>query len=131
VQETPVSELARAWHSIPVADALTALRSASSGLTEEEAQARLLQSGPNRLPESARRSALTRFLLQFHNLLIYLLLASASVTLYLGHLADTAVILAVVVANAVIGLVQEGKAERALESIRGMLGCASGGCRRC
>ncbi len=62
-----------------------------------------------------------RFLLQFHNILIYLLLGAAVITLALDHMADTAVILAVVIANAVIGFVQEGKAEKAMEAIRRML----------
>ncbi len=62
-----------------------------------------------------------RFLLQFHNVLIYVLLGSAVITALLGHAADTAVILAVVVANAVIGFIQEGKAEKAMDAIRHML----------
>jgi magnesium-transporting ATPase (P-type) len=62
-----------------------------------------------------------RFLLQFHNILIYVLLGSAVITWLLDHLTDTAVILAVVIANAIIGFVQEGKAERAMEAIRQML----------
>ena len=62
-----------------------------------------------------------RFLLQLHNILIYVLLGSAVITLALDHVADTAVILAVVIANAIIGFVQEGKAEKAMEAIRRML----------
>jgi magnesium-transporting ATPase (P-type) len=62
-----------------------------------------------------------RFALQFHNVLIYVLLASAAVTAALAHWVDTAVILAVVVVNAAIGFVQEGRAERAVEAIRELL----------
>jgi magnesium-transporting ATPase (P-type) len=58
---------------------------------------------------------------QFNNLLIYVLLASAVVAALLGHVVDTGVILAVVIINALIGFVQEGKAEQALEAIRGMI----------
>ena len=62
-----------------------------------------------------------RFLLQFHNILIYVLLGSAVITAVLDHWIDTGVILAVVVANAVIGFIQEGKAEKAMDAIRHML----------
>ena len=60
-------------------------------------------------------------LAQFNNLLIYVLLASALVTIFLGHALDAVVILAVVLINAGIGLIQEGRAEKSLEAIRAML----------
>ena len=68
-----------------------------------------------------RRSALLRLLLQFHNVLLYVLLAASVVTASLGHWVDTGVILAVVVINAVIGFIQEGKAEQAMNAVRKML----------
>ena len=77
--------------------------------------------GPNRLPEARARGPLMRFLAQFHNVLIYVLLGAAVVTAGLQHWVDTGVILAVVLANAVIGFIQEGKAEAAMAAIRGML----------
>jgi magnesium-transporting ATPase (P-type) len=77
--------------------------------------------GPNRLPEPPRPGALRRLLRQFHNILIYVLLGAAAITALLGHGVDTGVILAVVVANALIGFLQEGKAERAMEAMRGLL----------
>ena len=82
---------------------------------------RLARHGPNRLPEPARRSAILRFLAHFHNILIYVLLAAAAITASLGHFIDTGVILAVVIANAIIGYIQEGRAEQAMEAIRQML----------
>jgi magnesium-transporting ATPase (P-type) len=101
--------------------AVDALHSDGNGLSSEEAATRLETYGPNRLPEPARRSPLIRFLLHFHNILIYVLLGSAAITAALGHLADTLVILAVVIVNAAIGYVQEGKAEKAMDAIRHML----------
>ena len=62
-----------------------------------------------------------RFLLQFHNVLVYVLLAAAAATGILGMWVDTAVIIGVVVINAIVGFLQEGKAERALEAVRDML----------
>jgi magnesium-transporting ATPase (P-type) len=94
---------------------------AGRGLAEEEVAARLARFGPNQMPQPHRRGPVVRFLEQFHNVLIYVLLGAAGVTALLGHWIDTAVIVGVVIINAVIGFLQEGKAERAIESIRDML----------
>lgn len=110
------------WHACEVADTLARLAScAQQGLTEAEAQQRLQQYGPNRLPEARGRSIWQRILLQFDNLLIYIMLASSVVTALLGHWLDTSVLLGAVLINAAIGFVQDGKAETALNAIRGML----------
>jgi calcium-translocating P-type ATPase len=108
-------------HARPVAACLADLDATPEGLTTPEAAQRLARHGPNRLPESRGRGPLLRFLLQFHNVLIYVLLGAAVVTGVLQHWVDTGVILAVVLANAVIGFVQEGKAEAAMAAIRNML----------
>ncbi|THF55390.1 cation-transporting P-type ATPase [Pseudothauera rhizosphaerae] len=91
------------------------------GLDAAEAAERLQRHGRNTLPQPPRRGPLLRFLLQFHNVLIYVLLVAGVVTALLGHLVDSGVIFGVVVINAVIGFIQEGKAERALDAIRNML----------
>ena len=109
------------WHDRSFESVLSELNATPGGLSHNEALARLKRYGPNRLPQPPRSSAFMRFLTQFHNILIYVLLGSAVITLALGHLADTAVILAVVIANAIIGFVQEGKAEKAMDAIRRML----------
>ncbi|MDH3663257.1 MAG: HAD-IC family P-type ATPase, partial [Alphaproteobacteria bacterium] len=93
----------------------------SRGLSADEAAGRLRRHGPNRLPEASKQSPALRFLAHFHNVLIYVLLGSAVITAALGHVADTAVILAVVVVNAIIGFIQEGRAEQAMSAIRQML----------
>ena len=97
------------------------MKTHASGLSKSEAKARLETYGANRLPEPPKRSRLIRFLLHFHNILIYVLIGSAIITLFLEHWIDTFVILAVVVANAIIGFIQEGKAEKAMDAIRQML----------
>ena len=110
-----------AWEALPAGEVLRALGSRPQGLDPEEARRRLERFGPNRLPEPARRPAWRRFLAQFRNLLIYVLLAAGAVTAALGHWLDSGVILGVVLLNAFIGFVQEGRAERALEGLRRML----------
>lgn len=111
----------RNYHAVPVADALNALRARPEGLDAGDAARRFAEHGPNRLPQPARRGPIVRFFLHFHNILIYVLLVAAIITATLGHAVDTGVILAVVVANAVIGFLQEGRAENAMAAIRGML----------
>jgi magnesium-transporting ATPase (P-type) len=109
------------WHARSADDALAALRASVHGLSADEAARRLAAHGPNRLAEARPPGVLARLLRQFDNLLLYVLMAAAAVTAMMGHLVDTAVIAAVVLLNAVIGFVQEGKAEKALQAIRHLL----------
>ncbi|MEL6964002.1 MAG: cation-transporting P-type ATPase [Pseudomonadota bacterium] len=111
----------RPWYAATVDEVMAAQDSSSNGLTETTARRRLSTFGPNRLPAPRRRGPISRFLAQFNDALIYLLLAAAAVTIVLGHWIDAGVILAVVLVNAVVGFLQEGKAERALDAIRDML----------
>lgn len=110
-----------AWHALGMDEVLLQLQAVSDGLTTEEAHKRLQSFGPNRLPPAAKRSAFARFADQFNNLIIYVLLGAGLVTAVLGHWVDTGVIVGVVVINALIGFIQEGKAEEALEAVRNML----------
>ncbi|AFM32300.1 MULTISPECIES: HAD-IC family P-type ATPase [Stutzerimonas stutzeri subgroup] len=109
------------WHARQSDEALLELESSSAGLSHEQARQRLLQYGPNRLDEAKPASVWQRLLRHLNNLLLYVLIAAALVTGLMGHLVDTFVILAVVVVNVVIGFVQEGKAEKALQAIRHLL----------
>ncbi len=109
------------WHAIDTDAVFTQIQSGAQGLTQTEAAARLTRYGPNRLRPPKKQGPLTRFLMQFHNVLIYVLLVAAVVTASLGHWVDSGVIVAVVVINALIGFIQEGKAEKALDAIRHML----------
>ena len=114
-------DMAARYHAQPAGDALDTLDTTPAGLSTEEATRRLSEHGPNRLPEPPKRSPVLRFLAHFHNVLIYVLLGAAVVTAALQHWIDTGVILAVVIVNAVIGYIQEGRAEQAMAAIRGML----------
>ncbi len=115
------SSPASVWHAESAESVLAGLEAGRNGLSSAQVDERLARHGRNQLPPPKKRSALLRFLLQFHNVLIYVLLAAAVVTALLGHWIDSGVILGVVVINAIIGFLQEGKAERALEAIRDML----------
>ena len=106
------------WHARPAQEVLGALGSTPQGLASQEAAQRLARHGPNALTSARRRGPLSRFLAHFNNALIYFLLAAALAAAALNHLVDAAVIFAVVLVNAVIGFLQEGKAEQALEAMR-------------
>lgn len=112
---------APAWHAMDTAQVLASQHSDVSGLTRQQAVERLARYGCNRLAAVPRPGWLRRLAAQFHNLLIYTLLVAAMVTTWLGDYVDAAVIFGVVLINAVIGFIQEGKAERALEAVHAML----------
>src|SRR5262252_5774876 len=110
------------WHAMSQAEVVKRLVTDSAkGLDSSEASARLGKYGPNRLPEGRKRGPFARFLAQFHNVLVYVLLAAGFTKLMLGLWIDAGIIFAVVVLNSLLGFVQEGKAEKALDSIRNML----------
>ena len=115
------SEVA-AWHAISADEVLKRLATdAGKGLDAAEATTRLQKYGPNRLPEGKKRGPFMRFLSQFNNVLVYVLLGAGFTKLMLNLWIDAAIIFGVVILNGLLGFVQEGKAEKALESIRNML----------
>src|SRR5215472_15089756 len=121
VNVNPASDVT-AWHSISVEDVLKRLAtSTDKGLDTSEASARLQKYGPNRLPEGKKRGPFMRFLSQFNNILVYVLLGAGFTKMMLGLWVDAAIILGVVILNGLLGFIQEGKAEKALDSIRNML----------
>ncbi len=109
------------WYAETVEVAIERSGSSAQGLSSVEAARRLEANGPNRLAAGKSRSLAARLFAHVNNLLIYVLLASALIAFLLGHTIDTVVIVAVVVINATIGFIQEGRAENALEAIRAML----------
>jgi magnesium-transporting ATPase (P-type) len=113
---------ATAWHAVSADQVVSRLKTdPAAGLDANEASQRLAQYGFNRLPEGKQRGPLMRFLAQLNNILVYVLLGAGFVKLMVGLWLDAAVILGVVIINALLGFIQEGKAEKALDSIRNML----------
>src|SRR5215470_13399897 len=111
-----------AWHAIAADDVVRRLNTnTETGLDAAEIPRRLAKYGPNRLPEAAGRGPFMRFLLQFNNVLVYVLLAAGFVKLMTNLWLDASIILGVVLINALLGFIQEGRAEKALDSIRNML----------
>jgi len=110
------------WHALTVDEVLKRLTtSTEKGLAVGEASTRLQKYGPNRLPEGKKRGALMRFISQFNNILVYVLLGAGFTKMMLGLWIDASIILGVVILNGLLGFIQEGKAEKALDSIRNML----------
>ena len=110
-----------AWHVVDAEHVLRTLATSASGLTPEQARQGLARHGHNRLPEPAAPPVWRRFAAQFQNLLMLVLLVAVCITALLGHWLDAGVIMAVVLLNVSIGVLQEGKAEKALQAIRHML----------
>ena len=92
----------------------------STGLTTQEAKARLEKYGPNKLKGKPKKSLITLFFAQLKDMLIYVLLAAAVITIFIGEYVDAIIILIVVLINAIIGVVQESKAEKAVEALQKM-----------
>src|SRR5215813_15330358 len=113
---------AAAWHAISADEVVKRLAAdGERGLDAAEASTRLRKYGPNRLPEGKKRGPLARFLSQFNNILVYVLLAAGFTKLMLNLWVYAAIIFGVVILNSLLGFIQEGKAEEALDSIRNML----------
>lgn len=111
-----------AWHTIEVADALKTFDvTTAHGLSANAVTENREKFGANCLDPAKQTSALMRFLLQFHQPLVYILLGACAVTLALQEWVDAAVILGVVIVNAVVGYVQEAKALDALNALQGSL----------
>ena len=110
------------WHALSIEESAKLLDTdPAKGLNTAEAADRLAEYGPNRLPEGKKRGPLARFFTQLNNILVYVLLAAGFTKLMLGLWLDAGIIFGVVLLNALLGFIQEGRAEKALNSIRNML----------
>lgn len=109
------------FHSLSPEEVLHKLGSSPEGLPQEEASKRLEEHGKNEIPEKKSTSPVFVFLKQFNNLMIYILIIAALISLVIGHLVDMYVIVFVIFVNAVIGFIQEEKAESAIRALKKMI----------
>ena len=121
----PLADLDRPWHALPADEALRVLDARREGLSAEEVAARRGRFGPNALPKRRRATLLMVYLKQFRNPLIYLLLAAAAVAVGLGDLANALFIFLVLQINAVIGTMQEWKAQSGAAALRAQVRATS------
>ncbi|ATD54762.1 calcium-translocating P-type ATPase, PMCA-type [Clostridium chauvoei] len=92
----------------------------TNGLSSSEAKSRLEKNGPNKLASKKKKSMLQLFFVQINDVMIYILLAAAVISAFMGEVSDAIIILIVILVNAIIGVVQESKAEKALEALKNM-----------
>ena len=109
------------WYQKTVSDVLEDLDSSKEGLTEEQVDLLRAKYGRNSIAQASPPSLAFRFALQFKSLLVLVLVVAVILTASLQHWLDASVIFAVILINALIGVVQEGKAEKAISSIRHLL----------
>jgi magnesium-transporting ATPase (P-type) len=109
------------WETLEVQEVFDLLHASETGLSSDEAHRRLAEVGPNVLATEEKIKIFSIMLHQFKSPLIYVLLAAAVVTFFLHEYIDMSVILAVVILNAVIGFIQEVKAEQGIRSLKKMV----------
>ncbi len=110
----------RVYHSLTKEEVLATLQSDLQGLSTNEANARREKYGPNLLKEGKRKTMIQRFAEQFANVMIIILIVAAVISFFMGEAADAFIILGVVVINAVLGVLQESRAEKALDALKKM-----------
>ncbi len=109
------------WYKISKEDLISSLETdPQSGLTDDEVKKRISKYGTNELKEEEKKSFLSKLLAQFSDFLILILIGAALISFFVGEGKDAVVILAIVILNALLGLYQEGKAEKALEALKKM-----------
>ncbi|GAB7026476.1 cation-translocating P-type ATPase [Geotalea toluenoxydans] len=110
------------WHLLSIEEAFAKFGSSKSGISLEEARKRLEQYGRNQLREKRARSPFVMFIAQFGDFMILVLIAAAVIAGIIGDAGDMAPIIAIVLLNAIIGFVQEYRAERAIAALKKMAG---------
>jgi len=118
LQTDVISGDGKAWHTRGTEEVLRNLGTTEKGLTSAEAERRLQEYGPNALVETPPPSFLKMLLDQFNNFVVIMLIVAALISAFLGEFIDSAAILAIVVLNATLGVIQERRAERALAALR-------------
>lgn len=108
------------WHRLSIEETFESLGTNQDGLSASAAEAKLLQTGPNELVEGKKKSIAGMFLAQFKDVMILILMAAAIISGVIGDLTDTIVILIIVLLNAIVGFIQEYRAEKAMQALKQM-----------
>lgn len=108
------------WHSLPINEISRLLSTAPSGLDDATARERLARYGKNQIEDKKRKTAAQMLLHQLTDFMILILIAAAIISGILGDITDTVIILAIVVINAIVGFIQEYRAEKAMEALKSM-----------
>jgi Ca2+-transporting ATPase len=106
------------WHALTADEVLDHLKVRENGLSDSEAAERMTHYGPNQLTEAVRPGFLILLWEQFNNFIVILLIVAALISAFLGEWIDASAILAIVVLNAVLGIIQERRAEEALAALQ-------------
>jgi len=109
------------WHHKKITDVLSELKTTPSGISDAEASARLEKYGPNKIKDARKTTALQIFLNQFKSPIVWILIAAFVISLVLKEMVDSGVIGAIIVLNAVLGFVQEFRAEKAIDALKKLL----------
>lgn len=113
-------ELNNKWHQLTVEEIFSILKTSTEGITDAEAKKRIKTYGFNEI-KFKKKSSIIRFLEQFNNIFIYVLLVAGLLCIFIGEWADASVILLVIIVGAIIGFIQEGKAEASIEVLKKLI----------
>jgi len=113
-------ELPMNWHQKNINEVINELGSSAQGISSEETLKRFGEYGPNELKEKEKKTALAMFLDQFKDFMILILIAAAVISGFIGDLSDTIAIIVIVILNAVLGFIQEYRAEKAMAALKKM-----------
>lgn len=109
------------WHKLNIDSILENLNvSLNQGLSQDEVHKRLKEYGYNQLEKEEKETFLQKLLFQFSNILVIILIVASIISFFVGEVVDSIVIISIVIANAILGVVQEGKAEKSLEALKKM-----------
>ena len=109
------------WHLIPLLEIAEKLHSSPTGIDDETASERLRKHGKNQIEDKKKKTIVQMILSQLSDFMILILIAAAVISGFIGDLTDTIIILAIIIINAVVGFIQEYRAEKAMEALNNMV----------
>lgn len=118
LKKSPFFKMEQLWHTKKTAEVFESIHSGENGLSAEEARDRLQKYGPNKLPDAKLDSLALIFFKQFQSPLIYILLLASLIVFFMGEFVDGSIILFVLIFNAIVGTIQEGKAQNTLLALK-------------